>query len=216
MHHAEHRRPDASKPPWGLLRILVSRIAATLLAHSGSARSPTAGAPAKALRAELRPPLAVVLADVDHFKAINDTLGHLAGDQVLRAVGRRLTDAVRTGDLVGRYGGEEFIVFLAGAHTGADDPVNRLVQAIGGDPFETSAGTVAVTLSAGWTVLDQDLTIEESIRRADEALYEAKAGGRNQARRWRENVPAGRAAAAGRINARRALEIRPPRPPQRW
>ncbi len=144
------------------------------------------------LRPEVRPTLVVVLADVDHFKRINDTLGHIAGDEVLRAVGHRLTDAVRAGDLVGRYGGEEFIVFLAGASIEAHDPVTRLMNAIGEDPFETGAGQVSVTLSAGWAVLEHDLSIEDAIRRADEALYEAKAGGRNQSRRWRGAAGAGR------------------------
>lgn len=140
------------------------------------------------LRPEVRPTLAVVLADLDHFKRINDNLGHTVGDEVLQAVGRRLTDAVRAGDLVGRYGGEEFIVFLAGASAGAPDPVDRLVKAIGEAPFQTSAGRVSVTLSAGWALLEHDVSIEEAIRRADEALYQAKAAGRNQSRRWRDTA----------------------------
>ena len=115
------------------------------------------------LRPKVRPALAVVLADLDHFKRINDNLGHTIGDEVLQAVGRRLTDAVRAGDLVGRFGGEEFIVFLAGASAGVPDPVDRLVEAIGEDTVETSAGPVSVTLSAGWATLEHDVSIEEAI-----------------------------------------------------
>ena len=86
-------------------------------------------------------------------------------------------------------------MFLAGASIHAYDPVTRLMKAIG--EFETGASQVSVTLSAGWAVLEHDLTIEDSIRRADDARYKAKAGGRNQSRRWREAAGASRDAAAG-------------------
>ena len=154
------------------------------------------------LRPKVRPALAVVLADLDHFKRINDNLGHTIGDEVLQAVGRRLTDAVRAGDLVGRFGGEEFIVFLAGASAGVPDPVDRLVEAIGEDTVETSAGPVSVTLSAGWATLEHDVSIEEAIRRADEALYDAKAAGRNRSRRWRHSASGRCDATAESVTAR--------------
>jgi diguanylate cyclase (GGDEF)-like protein len=130
-------------------------------------------------------PLGVVMADIDYFKKINDTHGHQVGDAVLQEVTRRLAADVRPYDVVGRYGGEEFLIVfpgctLANLIVGAE----RLRQSIASHPVETSAGPVAVTLSLGLASVEQDeketLGCEGLLRTADEALYAAKARGRNR------------------------------------
>lgn len=121
--------------------------------------------------------VAVAMVDIDHFKAINDGFGHAAGDQVLAAVGRALTAHLRTGDLVSRYGGEEFLVILPDTPpAGAMQVAERLreaVAAITGMPK-------AVTVSIGVAACHQDETVASLVSRADAALYQAKTGGRNR------------------------------------
>jgi two-component system cell cycle response regulator len=130
-------------------------------------------------------PLGVMMADVDHFKKINDTYGHLVGDQVLKEVGHRLAEGVRTYDSVGRYGGEEFLVIVPGCKPpDLLASAERLRRSIGGSNFETSAGPLAVTLSVGVASGrddgDRSEDSETLLRAADTALYAAKAQGRNQ------------------------------------
>ncbi|WIM99773.1 GGDEF domain-containing protein [Actinoplanes oblitus] len=127
--------------------------------------------------------LAFVLVDVDHFKRVNDTYGHQAGDRVLVEVARRMRQVVRTGDVVARYGGEEFAVLLPGA-----DP--RSVAAIAGSihrgvstaPFAVGDDQLlSVTISVGVACLPDDThEVAELTRIADQALYAAKASGRNR------------------------------------
>jgi two-component system, cell cycle response regulator len=130
-------------------------------------------------------PLGVVMADIDYFKKINDTHGHLVGDVVLQEVTRRLAADVRPYDVVGRYGGEEFLIMFPGCSAsnlliGAE----RLRQSIAGLPVETEAGPIPVTLSLGLASVEQNesetLDCEALLRTADEALYAAKARGRNR------------------------------------
>ena len=134
------------------------------------------------LRAALRDGGATVLMiDVDHFKAINDTHGHAAGDLVLREVADRLRYHVRGADVVARYGGEEFLVIMPGsAAADAETVAERLRWAIGGHPVELRDGSVHVTVSLGiaWTV--RGTSPEDLLERADAALYRAKAAGRNR------------------------------------
>jgi diguanylate cyclase len=122
-------------------------------------------------------PLALALADIDHFKSVNDRHGHAAGDEVLRDVARCLQDACRATDVVVRWGGEEFLVLMP--ETAADG------AAIAGDKLRAAvaahAGAVPVTLSLGLAVPAQAWrTPEAALDAADQALYAAKAGGRNR------------------------------------
>lgn len=128
-------------------------------------------------------PLSVMVVDLDHFKAVNDRLGHLVGDDVLRGVAQRMAGALRSYDLVGRYGGEEFLVVLP--DTPLDDGLRlgeRLLEAIG-EPTETSAGPVTLGGSIGLASTEgwgAELELEDMIRAADAAMYRAKDAGRSR------------------------------------
>jgi two-component system, cell cycle response regulator len=125
--------------------------------------------------------LAVGMADIDHFKVVNDTQGHAAGDQVLREVVRRLTVPLRPYDALGRVGGEEFLL-LVPLTTGEDARaiLERVRQAVGATPIEYSGRKIEVTISLGGTTTLGDEAEDEILFRADEALYRAKELGRNR------------------------------------
>lgn len=126
-------------------------------------------------------PLSLVLFDIDHFKAVNDTHGHPAGDAVLVAFAGAITDQVRDDDVVGRYGGEEFAVLLPGAGEAvATSVAERVRVATSRLIFPDPAQRVRVTVSAGVAVLQPRDSAKSLLRRADSALYAAKHGGRNQ------------------------------------
>ena len=126
---------------------------------------------------------ALILIDIDHFKKFNDTYGHQAGDEVLRQVGQTLRKAVKSHDLVARYGGEEMVIVLDRAHTeAAIKAANRICKAIADRNFGLAEGiTVNVTISLGVATYPIDgRTSTELIEFADQGLYRAKHNGRNQ------------------------------------
>jgi len=125
--------------------------------------------------------LAVLMIDIDHFKAVNDAYGHQAGDAVLKEVAARVSTTVRPYDSVGRYGGEEFLVILPGC----DEPraqivAERLCCVVSREVVHTSAAEISVTLSLGLALSAQGETSERLVHAADRALYEAKRNGRNR------------------------------------
>lgn len=129
-------------------------------------------------------PLAVIMLDVDRFKQINDTLGHQVGDRVLAEIGRRLGDAGRAVDWLGRYGGEEFAAVLATTgKDGAALAAERLRSAVSALPIATGRTARTVTLSAGvasWEGQGDWPTTEQLVGAADAALYRAKNAGRDR------------------------------------
>ena len=120
--------------------------------------------------------------DLDHFKSVNDTHGHLMGSHVLAEVGRLIRDSIRTVDVSARYGGEEFVsylpeAFLAGAHQVAE----RVRRAIESHSFSLDGRTIRVTISIGIALFpEHGREINTLVARADKALYRAKESGRNR------------------------------------
>ncbi|MDX2201871.1 MAG: PleD family two-component system response regulator [Hyphomicrobiaceae bacterium] len=127
-------------------------------------------------------PLSLMIADIDHFKAINDTWGHDAGDTVLREVATRLRRDIRAADIACRLGGEEFVVLMPSTDTEtANGVAERLRDAIARDAFPVAANLpVAVTLSVGVATISPEDTPKSLLKRADTALYAAKTRGRNR------------------------------------
>jgi len=125
---------------------------------------------------------AILMCDLDHFKGVNDTYGHVTGDDVLKETAKRLLASVRSYDFVGRYGGEEFIVVLNNCKPPfALARAEEIRKAIAQKPMPSSSGPVSVTMSLG-LLLSQEWSyrpVEELLHEADLALYAAKAAGRN-------------------------------------
>jgi two-component system cell cycle response regulator len=166
LHYQQSMEMAVTDPLTGLYnrRYMASHLA-TLLAQSASQHG-----------------TAVAILDLDHFKLVNDTHGHPAGDDVLREVGSRIVRNIRGIDMACRYGGEEFVVLMPDTDLESSEVVaNRLLQAIGGKQIATrSAGELTVTCSIGCTSSLESDTADSLLKRADDALYEAKNGGRNR------------------------------------
>lgn len=130
-----------------------------------------------------RKPLSVILSDVDHFKTVNDTLGHLFGDEALREIGKRLRSQLRVYDGVGRYGGEEFLMILPNCDlTNALARADALREVIAGKPVVRSGQEKPITMSMGVAVsacVGKE-EIETLLNQADAGLYAAKEKGRNR------------------------------------
>jgi diguanylate cyclase len=124
--------------------------------------------------------LSLVVADIDHFKSINDKYGHVAGDRVLKLVAQAMVNRLRTSDIIARYGGEEFVILMPS--TEIEDALNvteQLREAIEKTKFHYQNGRVKITVSFGVTQVTPHDELEKAFLRADKALYQAKAGGRN-------------------------------------
>ena len=134
-------------------------------------------------------PMSLLMLDLDHFKRINDTWGHAAGDQVLKGIGRLLRESCRVYDVPGRYGGEEFCIVLPETRSGNTTAVaERIRQRLAASELPCGDGSIAVTASIGIAGTDSPdaavLSPAELIERADRALYAAKNRGRNRVEMW--------------------------------
>lgn len=132
--------------------------------------------------AERALPVAFIMADIDHFKRVNDTHGHPAGDELLRAFAHRLSHALRSGDRIARYGGEEFLAIAVGADAARGVEIaERLRRAVAAEPFDLAGAKIPITASfgvaAGAAPADNG---EALVAAADTALYAAKQAGRNR------------------------------------
>ncbi len=129
-------------------------------------------------------PLSLILFDIDHFKSVNDTHGHLAGDEVLKEMGRRIGNVVADHDVFARYGGEEFAILLTSVSLEETvDVAERCRLAVESETFPTSVGPLPITISVGvaeFAALTQPKNANELVQAADEKLYVAKRSGRNR------------------------------------
>jgi two-component system cell cycle response regulator len=124
-----------------------------------------------------------IMADLDHFKQVNDTFGHMAGDVVLRAAAQRMLERLRPYDALGRYGGEEFLVVVSGCDRHSITALaERLRAGVAGTSVDTSEGKIPITMSLGVAVDDAGGAANASalVHQADQALYRAKEKGRNR------------------------------------
>ena len=137
-------------------------------------------------------PVALLMLDIDHFKRINDSFGHAAGDQVLKSFGQVLRESCRVYDVPGRYGGEEFCIILPETRIGSTTAVaERIRQRLAASRFDVGTDRVAITASIGIAGMDADGGIVSSaalIERADRALYSAKNNGRNRVEVWPSEI----------------------------
>jgi diguanylate cyclase (GGDEF)-like protein/PAS domain S-box-containing protein len=176
------------------LRSELARLNATLLTHANT--DPLTGLSnrrgfdhfaqeALAASRQLARPMSVLMLDLDHFKQVNDTHGHAAGDAVLQEMARRWSGLIRGSDLLARLGGEEFCLLLPNTTSRqARQVAEKLRQACAASPVEWSSGEMqqrlAVTVSIGLALVTDAATMDQRLRQADEAMYQAKHEGRNR------------------------------------
>ncbi len=135
-------------------------------------------------------PVSLIMMDIDHFKRVNDSFGHSAGDRVLRSVGQVLRDSCRVYDVAGRYGGEEFCIVLPETRVGNTTVVaERIRERLAASRFDVGEESVVVTASIGIAGIESieaedELSPLSLIDRADQALYSAKHHGRNRVEMW--------------------------------
>jgi diguanylate cyclase (GGDEF)-like protein len=163
------------------MRIKATRDGLTSLWNRGSILSLMSTELERATRK--RQPISVLLCDVDHFKSVNDTHGHLVGDLVLKEVAARLTAAVRAYDAVGRYGGEEFLILLNECDPGGLElRAEQIRQGVASRLIEVDGRELAISISIGAVTCepaDTGFPVERILARADDAMYRAKRKGRN-------------------------------------
>ncbi len=137
--------------------------------------------------------LAIAIGDLDHFKRINDTFGHPAGDRVLGEVSRRMNGLLRRYDSLGRYGGEEFLLVLPRTDdVGVLGVAQRLREIVSGSPMDLGESVeqrVSITFGVTAVGPGKEMLVETLIRRADEALYRGKLAGRDRVVEWTEHLP---------------------------
>ena len=135
----------------------------------------------KLMQGEEKKTVSIIMCDIDHFKKVNDTYGHNAGDAVLEHVAKNLKDSVRDSDEVYRWGGEEFIAFVPTANLEKGAEIAERIRKRIEDSVCTFEGTdIKVTMSFGCAEIDPDVSVEDNIKVADERLYKAKETGRNR------------------------------------
>lgn len=131
---------------------------------------------------------ALIMADIDHFKQVNDKYGHQAGDDVLIGVGDMLRERLRNQDFIARWGGEEFLFLLPETDIeGAVIAAEKLRLAVEGHEVTSGGRKLKVSMTFGVAPLDPEIGIDESISRADDALYGGKKAGRNRVKRWQQS-----------------------------
>jgi diguanylate cyclase (GGDEF)-like protein len=126
-------------------------------------------------------PLCILMVDLDHFKQVNDQHGHPVGDQVLVEITRRLAEELREADLIGRYGGEEFVILLSNSNQEEGMIIaERLLEIVRGQAISTDAGEIQITISIGLACEESSPKLDALVEEADQALYRAKQAGRDQ------------------------------------
>ncbi len=125
--------------------------------------------------------ISIILFDVDHLKAINDTHGHIVGDQLLKTIAERFNSHLRQMDIFGRFGGDEFVILLPETNINqARQAAERLHKIVTSDPVETFRGKIPIQISIGVSSLENSDDMEKLLIKTDQALYEAKESGRDQ------------------------------------
>lgn len=132
------------------------------------------------LEASTATKMTVAVIDVDRFKSLNDRYGHIVGDEILRAIGSRISGGVSRNDVVGRWGGDEFVVVLELGIDQGTAVIERLFQQVSSEPLSTAVGDIPVGISVGISEWIDTEPLDNVLARADSALYSAKDSGRNR------------------------------------